>query len=357
MTASLSGVVPGIIDTHIHQWDPFANPTPTSSVAKLNRMAPWLVDLLWKSVIPREVKEFLRTKDNVLHRYLPETYAADIGPVEVPVEGVVHVQADWRGKGPMGPVGETRWLETLPFGQGGLPKLMGIVGAADPREPHFAALLDAHQEASPVFRGIRCMGAWHADKHVHKYGDVAGLFRQPEFLGGFAALAERDLTFDAYVYSHQLDDVTLLAQEYPDTTIVLDHYAPLVGWGGPMGSQGATAAERAALFDQWHDAISRLAERPNVVAKHSGLAFPMNGFPTTTYTRSMVADVAGPLVEHTTDVFGPDRLMFGSNFPMDKALAPYDAVVGALTDLLAPRGEELLRKVFRENALRIYSLE
>ena len=50
------------------------------------------------------------------------------------------------------------------------------------------------------------------------------------------------------------------------------------------------------------------------------------------------------------------RLMFGSNFPMDKALASYEAVVGALVDLLAPRGDELLRKVFRANARRVYSL-
>jgi predicted TIM-barrel fold metal-dependent hydrolase len=357
MTSSLVGAVPAIIDTHIHQWNPLVTPHPTAAMAKLNRFAPWLVDFLVAHVVPRETTEFIRTTEHVLRPYLPETFAADVAPVEVPVEGVVHVQADWRGKGPMGPVEETRWLMSLPFGQEGLPKLLGIVGGGDPRDAHFAALLDAHRDASPVFRGVRCMGAWHADKHVHRYGDAAGLFRQPEFLRGFAALAERGLTFDAYVYSHQLDDVTVLAKEYPDTTIVLDHYAPLVGWAGPMGSQGATTAERTALFDQWHDAISRLAEHPNVVAKHSGLAFPMLGLPTATYTRESLAEIVAPLVEHTTDAFGPDRLMFGSNFPMDKALAPYHAVVGALTDLLAPRGEELLRKVFRENAQRIYTLD
>jgi predicted TIM-barrel fold metal-dependent hydrolase len=48
--------------------------------------------------------------------------------------------------------------------------------------------------------------------------------------------------------------------------------------------------------------------------------------------------------------------MFGSNFPMDKALATYPVVVGALLDILAPRGDDLLRKVFRENAERIYRL-
>jgi len=355
VTDSLAGV-PSIIDSHIHQWDPTVTPHPTAALAKLNRVAPWLIDFLFAKVVPRETREFIRTTEHVLQPYVPETYAADVAALGVPVEGVVHVQADWRGKGPMGPVGETKWLASLPFGQDGLPKLLAIVGAGDPRDAHFAELLDRHREASPVFRGIRCMGAWHSDKHIHRYGDAEGLYRSADFLRGFAALAERELTFDAYVYSQQLDDVTVLAKEYPDTTIVLDHYAPPVGWGGQMGDQGRTPAERAALLDQWRDGISRLAQQPNVVAKHSGLAFPMLGLPTATYTRERLAELVAPLVEHTTDAFGPDRLMWGSNFPMDKALAPYDAVAGALADLLAPRGEDVLRKVFRDNAERIYRL-
>ncbi|HSV37926.1 MAG TPA: amidohydrolase family protein [Nocardioidaceae bacterium] len=348
-------MLPAIIDSHIHQWDPFTTPHPTSSMAKINRVAPWFVDFLFARVMPRKITEFLRTSENVLHPYLPPTYAADVAPLKV--EGVIHVQADWQGKGPMGPVGETRWLETLPFGQDGLPELLAIVGHADPRTPHFADVLDAHLEASPRFRGVRCMGAWHPDKHIHAYADEGGMFREPDFLRGFAALADRGLTFDAYVYSNQLDDVAVLAKEYPDTTIVLDHYAPPVGWGGRMGDTGKTEAERATILDAWRDGISRLAEQPNVVAKHSGLAFPMLGLPTATYTRASLAEIVAPIVEHTTAVFGPDRLLFGSNYPMDKALAPYPEIVGALTDLLAPHGEDVLRKVFRENAERVYRLK
>ena len=347
-------MLPAIIDSHIHQWDPFTTPHPTSAMAKVNRLAPWFIDFLFARVVPTKTREFIRTTEHVLKPYLPDVYAADVAPLTV--EGVIHVQADWQGKGPMGPVGETRWLATLPFGEGGLPRLLGIVAYADPRTDYFADVLDAHLEASPIVRGIRCMGAWHPDKNIHAYADREGMFRQPEFLRGFAALAERGLTFDAYVYSNQLDDVVLLAKEYPDTTIVLDHYAPLVGWGGQMGDTGGTEQERAAILDRWRDALSRLAEHQNVVAKHSGLAFPMLGLPTATYTRASLAEVVAPLVEHTTAAFGPDRLLFGSNYPMDKALAPYPEIVGALADLLVPHGEEVLRKVFRENAQRVYSL-
>jgi len=151
--------------------------------------------------------------------------------------------------------------------------------------------------------------------------------------------------------------VAVLAAEYPDTTIVLDHFAPPVGWLGPMGKRtGRSEGERAGMLAQWREGISALAEHPNVVAKLSGLAFPMLGMPTTRWSRSDVSEAVAPLVDHTTDAFGADRLLYGSNFPMDRSITDYPSLVGALVDLLADRGDDLLRKVFRENAQRIYSL-
>jgi predicted TIM-barrel fold metal-dependent hydrolase len=200
------------------------------------------------------------------------------------------------------------------------------------------------------------MGAWHPDKGVRRYADEEGLLRSADFLRGFSPLAERRLTFDAYVYSGQIDDVAVLAAEYPETTIVLDHYAPPVGWGGPMAGVGHTQADRDRLLGEWREAISALATHPNVVAKHSGLAFPILGLPNGVWDRERIADTMRPLIDHTQDVFGTDRTLFGSNFPMDKALAPYDQVVGALTDVLAPRGVDVLAAVFHENARRIYGL-
>jgi predicted TIM-barrel fold metal-dependent hydrolase len=201
------------------------------------------------------------------------------------------------------------------------------------------------------------MTTWHPDRKVKRWAATEGVLRSPGFLRGFAALAERGLTFDAYVYSNQLADVGVLATEYPETTIVLDHYAPPVGWLGPMGrGTGRTAAERDALLARWHDDLAALAPHDNVVAKHSGLAFPVLGLKEVGLGRAALAERVAPLVHHTTDVFGEDRLVFGSNFPMDKAVTSYDVVVGALVDLLAPRGETLLRKVFHDNAIRVYSL-
>ena len=206
-------------------------------------------------------------------------------------------------------------------------------------------------------RGVRFMGAWHPDPKVMRFTEHEGLFRSPEFLRGFAALAERGLTFDAFVYSHQLGDVATLAGEYPETPIVLDHYATPVGWLGPMGrSTGRTRPERDRLLGHWRDGMQRLATHPNVVAKHSGLAFPMLGMPTARWSRQQVVDALAPLVVPTTEWFGADRLVFGSNFPMDKSIADLPDLVGALLDLLAPYGEDVLRGTFHDNARRVYRL-
>lgn len=359
--STLSGVVPAIIDTHIHQWDPFTTPRTASPLAPIYKFSPRLLNALMPVLISKGNRDMIRTPENAARPYLPANYTADVAGVPeaigVPVESVVHIQADWKTKEPLGHAGETAWLETLPWGRDGAPELAAIIGDADPRSDHFADLLDAHAAASPRFRGIRSMGTWHADKGVKRYAEEEGRFRRADFLKGFAALAERDLTFDAYIYSNQLDDVAVLAGEYPDTTIVLDHFAPPVGWLGPMGKTlGRTQDQRDGYLAQWREGIAALAPHTNVVAKLSGLAFPMLGMPTARWSRDEVAATVGPLVEHTTDVFGPERLMWGSNFPMDRAITDYPSLVGGLVDLLAPRGEELLRKVFRENAQRVYSL-
>lgn len=356
---SLSGIIPAIIDTHIHQWDPFTTPRTASPLARPYKLAPRLLTAAMPVLLPQGKRELVRTPEHAARPYLPTTYAGDVAGVPaavgVPVESVVHIQADWHTKDPLGHADETRWVEALPWGVDGTPGLTAIIGHADPRERSFADLLDAHADASPRFRGIRCMGTWHADKAVVRFTDKEGLFRSRDFLTGFAALASRGLTFDAYVYSGQLADVGVLAAAYPETTIVLDHFAPPVGWLGPMGkSLGRTQADRDRALAEWRVGIDMLAAHPNVVAKLSGLAFPMLGMPTERWDRARVAESVAPLVHHTADAFGADRLMWGSNFPMDKAISDYPDVVGALVDLLAPRGDDLLRKVFRDNGLRVY---
>ena len=226
---------------------------------------------------PRD-RELVLTPRHVGTPYLPDTYAVDVAGGRrrsaSPVEAAVHVQAGWQGPDA---VDETRWLETLPFGENGAPRLAGIVAHADPRDPDIGRVLDEHRAASTR------VGGHSAHHRLARRPQGEGLGRQrrgagvPEFLRGFAALAERGLTFDAWVYAGQLGRSPARVGVPGDH----DRAGPLRDAGrpaGPMGeATGRDERSRADLLHRWRDDIAAVASHPNVVAKQSGIAFPPLG--------------------------------------------------------------------------------
>ncbi|WP_020106155.1 amidohydrolase [Nocardia sp. 348MFTsu5.1] len=361
----LARVIPGIIDTHIHQWDPMHSPWKASRRGRLYRAAPVLGKAIFRYAVAQRDRELILDPRIVARSYLPRNYYSDaagaVAVSGVPVESVVYVETDWSADDPLGSAAETRWVTNLPFGKNDAPDLAAIVARGDPRNPKFGQLIDMHLDVSDKVRGIRCASAWHPDPQVRSWADRAGVLADPEFLSGFSAIAERDLVFEAWVYSHQLREVRALAREYPDTTIVLNHLGTPVGLFGPMGqTTGSTAAQRHELMRAWREDISALAQCRNVVAKLSGVAFPLLGYghqrSGNIGTQQTLTNMTGPLIEHAVKAFGPDRLMFGSNFPADKPNATLPMIVGSQLEILEPYGGSLLRKVFRDNARRVYRL-
>jgi len=358
METNLLGMVPGIIDAHLHQWDPLATPREASSVARVYRLAPKVMERLAPYLIDKGSLDFMITPRHVLQPYLSSHFKKDsdetIAAVGVPVDGFVHVEAGWHSSDP---TQETQWLESLVLDQVNTPKMFAIVGHADPCAANFAQVLDAHKKASNRFKGIRYLTSWHKDKKVKRWAPHEGVMTSPKFLNGFEALANRNLTFDAYVYSAQLKEVFTLAKTYPETTIVLDHYASPVGSLGPMGSDtGKTKAEREIIFDKWRDDLALLAECANVISKQS--IFPaMLGIKQQGIGRAALAELVAPMVEHAAQVFGRKRMMFGGNYPVDKPIVPYGTAVGVLADILAQYGEGMLSSVFRETAINVYGLD
>jgi predicted TIM-barrel fold metal-dependent hydrolase len=102
------------------------------------------------------------------------------------------------------------------------------------------------------------------------------------------------------------------------------------------------------MMAAWRDDVAALAEHPNVVAKHSGLGMPILG------GDSVPTDRVAPLIRHVHDVFGPDRTMWASNFPMDKANLTLPATLRLLTDVLGPDAH--LDLLVRDVARRVYRL-
>ena len=339
-----------IVDAHVHQWDPFTTPRVVSGPAKIIRRAPFTRPLLMR-MFPRAVRDFAGDPQYLLGNYLPDDYAADAAPL--PVGTVVHVEAGWQSKRPIDSVDETRWVASLPFGRNGNPALGAIVVHADPSEPEVADVLDAHLKASPLVRGVRCVAAHSPDPGVMDFEKRPHLLSEPAFLRGFAAVAQRGLSFEIWVYGHQLSDGLTLAREYSDTTFVLDHYATPVGALAPCGRRtGHTAAERTDILQRWRDDISALAALPNVVAKHSGLGMPALGLGP--LPREEFSDAIAPLVTHLDEAFGPERTFWSSNYPMDKPNIALPEVIWALRRILGDRFNE--DRVLRDNAKRVYRI-
>lgn len=347
----------GVIDPHIHLWDPLRTRRTTSTLARVLRPLPRIPRVL-RWIGPQADREFAGHPHHFLKPYLPRDHRADSG--EVPVAAVVHIEADWPRDERRDSVDETRWLSALPFGQGGAPKLGALVVHVDPRFDDAGAILDEHLDVNPLVRGVRCVAAHHPDPGVRDFADQPHLLSDPAFVKGFAAIAERTLSFDAWCFAHQLPDALVLAQEYPETTFVLDHYATPVGLLGPRGkTTGRTAQERASLLARWHDDVAALAALPNVVAKHSGLGMPLLG---SNRSRPLAADAVSemteqvaPLIRHVHDVFGADRTMWASNFPIDRAELTLPATLRLVTDVLASDAD--LPKLVRDVAWRVYRIE
>lgn len=347
-----------ITDPHIHQWNPYTTPHSAALLVKLLGKYPALMDKTVRLVKPKALLETLGLTDNALNPYMPINYARDCGPYTV--DTVVHVEADWHEHRGSGVVNETRWIKQLDFAAQGI-RLGGIVGTADVRASYFPKIIHKHQATSPVFRGIRRMAAFHPDAGVHRWRKQPHLYSDKRFLRGFEFFASTGLSFDAWCYSVQLPELTALVKQFNTTPVVIDHLATPVGLFGAVGHYtGRTPAARQAIFQQWQDDIAALAQHKNVHAKLSGLMMPVLGHKFHTQgLRASVDEMIGllsPMVQHAVQVFGIERLMYASNFPMDKVSASMPDIITAFTHMIAPYGETALKQVFRDNALDFYRI-
>ncbi len=260
------------------------------------------------------------------------------------------------------PVGETEFVQGIAAqsasGQyGPMRAAAGIVGFADLCLGEAVdEVLEAHMRASPSrFRGIRHASGWHAsdairNSHTRPH---AGLLLEATFRRGFACLEKRGLSFDTWLYHPQLHELLDLARAFEGTTIVLDHV------GGPLGI-GPYVDRRSEVVDSWRRAIGELSNCPNVVVKLGGLTMPICGFgfhkrekPPSSIE---LADTLGPYYLFCIEQFGPDRCMFESNFPVDKASCSYGVLWNAFKRISQGFDARERAALFHNTAARAYRL-
>jgi L-fuconolactonase len=346
-----------IIDPHIHLWDPQSTPRIATPFVRLLGWNRELLHTVPRLVLPEPVREFVGRPDYLVAPYLPADYAAEHGHHRV--KAYVYVEASWAGRGRLAQADETRWVEGLarhhdPEG----PRLQAIVAAADLARPDLPDLLRAHREASRRVTGIRDKLAWSKTRGVMDFAAVPDPMGDPTWRRGFASLADHDLSFDAWIYLEQANALDDLLRAYPRVRVVLDHLATPVAAGGPFAGRGLDEADQAAIRRRWRDAISRLAEHPQLHAKLSGMFMPVVGWGlhgrTAPVTTDQIRDALAPFVEHALDRFGVERCMFASNFPMDKVSLGFEQLYDAYRELVAARPLAEQRALFHDNALRYY---
>lgn len=300
-------------------------------------------------------------------RYLFHEFLADANSGHN-IISTVHVQgySMHRADGPehLKPVGETEFARGIAAmsdsGLYGKTRMCeGIVGYVDFRLGAAAVgeALDAHIDAAGGrFRGIRQIAP-------RVTGDLAkvmvlqlpeGLYRDAKFRQGYAELAPRKLSFDAWVFHPQLGDVIDLAKSFPDIPVIMNHL------GGRLGI-GEYANRFDETFAEWRASLKQLAALPNTFMKLGGGGMLYSGFAFHTREKppgsETLANAWSPLLDTAIEAFGPHRCMLESNFPVDKQSCGYAVMWNALKRATAKYSAEDRAFLFRRTAQRVYRLK
>ncbi len=151
---------------------------------------------------------------------------------------------------------------------------------------------------------------------------------------GFGELARQGLRFDLQTPWWHLHEAAALARDFPTTQIIVNHTA-LPGDRSPAGLSG------------WRAALKQVADCPNVALKVSGLGMP---------DQPWTAQSNREIVLAAIELFGTDRCMFASNFPVDSLCASFDVIFEGYSRIVQDFTHEDRRKLFHDNAVRIYEL-
>jgi len=269
----------------------------------------------------------------------------------------------YRSDGPeeLRPVGETAFAASVAQRASergcAVKSCAGIVGWADLRmgdavEPVLLAHVEAGQGR---FRGIRQLAA----RDGHFSASVMapppeGLLLDPAFQQGVGRLGAMGLSFDAWVYHHQLHEVAALAAARPQVPIVLNHF------GGPLGAADY-AHRQAEVFASWRAGMRALALQPNVFLKLGGFGmvtspFRFHELPVPPSSQELER-CWRPWMDTAMETFGPGRCMFESNFPVDKGMFSYAVMWNAFKRLCAGATAAEKEALFSGTATAFYRLE
>ena len=251
---------------------------------------------------------------DVLYRdYLPEA----LEPVlkENGVSKTVLVQAS-------NSLAETYWLLGLAERH---QFIAGVIGWVDLTDPELETELEV-LTANVAFKGVR---------HLVESEPADDWLVQPKVLDGLRILAKHHVTYDLLVHTRHLKHVKTVAESCPELRLVIDHMAK-----PPIAS---------GEVDEWARELKDVAAYPKIFCKLSGLVTEAN---LTTWSK----DDLRPFVDRALESFGPQRMMFGSDWPVCLLAASYDQVLDSFQSLLQDLNEQERARIFDDNASEFYQL-
>lgn len=251
--------------------------------------------------------------DKVLYKpALPDRYRRIAVPLGV--VGAVKVEASpW--------LEDNQWvLDTI----GKDPLFVGMVGNIEPGKPDFRVSLERFRK-NKLFLGIRCGNLWNRD--------LASGLNQPEYVADLKLLADAGLSMDTANQNEALIHAALRVTDLvPNLRLVLDHLPQFIG-----------AKDAAYLRD-----LRELGKRPHVYAKVSEVLRRVDG--------RVPVDVSfyRDRLDLMWEIFGEDRLLYGSDWPNSDQWAEYPAVLGVVREYFAGKGRAASEKFFWKNSVRAY---
>jgi len=293
-----------IVDAHHHLWDLGAC------------HYPWLM--------AKGVERFFGDPTPIQKDYLVADLRDDARDFEL--EASVHIQV---GVAPGDEVNETDWLQRTADSEG-LPS--AIVAYCDLEKPEAPEVIASHMRY-PGVRGIRqIIGRSDAEDAQTGSGQ---LISDPIWQDNLEMLGELGLSFDLQLTPGQIEGVAEVLDRTPATQVALCH----------SGSPWDQSTEGIA---SWRAGLRLLAALPNVYCKISGLGM---------FNHNWEVDDIRPIVESCIEIFGADRAMFGSNFPVDKLHADYAKVWHAYEAISAGLSESEQQQLFGDTARAFYGID
>lgn len=297
-----------IVDAHHHLWDLSNKDTKYS----------WLM--------VTEGEAFFGDYAAIRKNYLLDDYIEDTKNQNIIKS--VHVQAEHDDDKP---VNETAWLQSLADTHSSkLPN--AIVAFADFSKNNVSEILDAHQEYKNT-RGIRQILSYNKDEPKYSHA-TEDFMKNSTWVENFKYIRNRNLSFDIQIYKHQMEDAVNLANKYNDVLFILNH-------------TGEPCYQSKEYIESWEQNMKKLAKCENVVAKISGLGM---------FDPNWTIDSTRIFVEKTIQIFGIERCMFASNFPVDKIFNSFDTYWNSFKEITKNYSENDKKLLFSSNAEKYYRI-